>query len=63
MSFGKELIRSANEALEIAKGNMEPAGVYVPESVDVAAIRKKHKLSQEAFTDRFQLVGKIPIHF
>lgn len=53
--FGEELIQSANEALAIAKGETEPAGVYVPESVDVAAIRKKQKLSQEAFADRYGL--------
>jgi len=55
MSFGKDLIKSANEALAIAKGAKEPAGVYVPETVDVAAIRKKQKLSQAAFADRYGL--------
>ena len=60
MSFGKELIKSANEALSIAKGDVEPAGVYVPETVDVAAIRKKQKLSQAAFADRYGLsVGTV----
>ncbi len=55
MSFGDELIKSANEALEIAKGNTQPAGVYIPDDVDVAAIRKKQQLSQEAFADRYGL--------
>ncbi len=60
MSFGKDLIKSANEALAIVKGEMEPAGVYVPETVDVAAIRKRQKLSQEAFADRYGLsVGTV----
>ena len=60
MSFGKELLQSANEALEIAKGETEPADVYVPESVDVSAIRKKLKLSQAGFAARFGLpVGTI----
>lgn len=60
MSFGKELLQSANEALEIAKGDAEPASVYVPETVDVAAIRKRQKLSQAAFADKFGLpVGTI----
>lgn len=55
MSFGKDLIDSANEALQIAKGEAEPAGVYIPESVDVAAIRKEQNLSQEAFASRYGL--------
>ncbi|WP_319567035.1 NadS family protein [Cohaesibacter marisflavi] len=60
MSFGSELLKSANEALAIAKGEAEPAGTYTPEVVDVAAIRKKHKLTQEAFAQRFGLpVGTI----
>jgi putative transcriptional regulator len=55
MSFGSELIKSANEALAIAKGEVEPAGIYVPEIVDVAAIRKRQKLTQEAFAARYGL--------
>lgn len=38
MSFGRELIQSAKEALAIAKGESEPAGIYVPEAVDGATI-------------------------
>ena len=60
MTFGKELLQSTHEALAIAKGEAEPAGVYVPESVDVAAIRKRQKLSQSAFADRYGLsVGTV----
>ncbi|MBL1435548.1 MAG: helix-turn-helix domain-containing protein [Rhodobacteraceae bacterium] len=60
MSFGKELIQSANEALAMAKGDLEPAAVYIPETVDVAAIRKKLKLSQVAFADKYCLpVGTV----
>ena len=55
MSFGKELIESVNEALAIAKGETEPAGAFVPEAVDVAAIRKRLKLSQSAFAKRYGL--------
>lgn len=55
MSFGKELIQSAEEALAIAKGDMAPAGAFIPETVDVAAIRKKQKLSQAAFAERYGL--------
>lgn len=60
MSFGKELIESANEALSIAKGEVDPAAVFIPETVDVAAIRKRLKLSQVAFAKRFGLpVGTV----
>lgn len=55
MTFGKELIQSAEEALAIAEGSMEPAAVFVPETVDVAAIRKRQKLSQAAFAKRYGL--------
>ncbi len=41
MSFGKELIQSAHEALKIAQGKAEPAAVYAPKTVDVVAIRKR----------------------
>ena len=51
--FGRELIESAREALAIAEGRMEPAGVYVPPTVDVAAIRKRLGLTQAAFAGRF----------
>lgn len=55
MSFGKELIQSAEEALAIAEGRAEPAAVFVPETIDVAAIRKRQKLSQAAFAERYGL--------
>ncbi len=55
MSFGKDLIQSAEEALRIAKGEMEPAGVFIPETVDVVAVRKKQRLSQAAFAERYGL--------
>ncbi|PLW78459.1 NadS family protein [Cohaesibacter celericrescens] len=60
MSFADELLQSANEALAIAQGDAEPAGVYVPDVVDVVAIRKKQKLTQEAFAHRYGLpIGTI----
>lgn len=60
MSVGESLIRGAEEALAIAKGEMEPAAVFVPETIDVAAIRKRLKLSQAAFAERFCLpVGTV----
>lgn len=55
MSFAKELVQSAKEALTIARGEAEPAGAFIPESVDVAAIRKKQGLSQAAFAKRYGL--------
>ena len=55
MSLGKELIQSAHEALAIARGDAEPAGAFVPETVDVAAIRRKQRLSQAAFAKRYGL--------
>ena len=55
MSLGKELIQSAEEALAIARGEMEPAGVFIPDTVNVAAIRKRQELSQAAFAKRYGL--------
>ncbi|WP_273794969.1 NadS family protein [Brucella intermedia] len=55
MNFEKELIQSAHEALAIAQGRAEPAAVFVPETIDVAAIRKRQKLSQAAFAKRYGL--------
>ncbi|MEN5279394.1 NadS family protein [Brucella sp. TWI432] len=55
MTFAKELIQSANEALAIAEGRVEPAAVFVPETIDVAAIRKSQNLSQTAFAKRYGL--------
>lgn len=40
MTFGKELVRSAEEALAIAEGRVEPAAVYMSASIDVVAIRE-----------------------
>jgi putative transcriptional regulator len=55
MSFGVELLKSANEALEIAKGDAEPGFAYVPEEVDVAAIRRRKRMSQDKFAASFGL--------
>lgn len=60
MNVANSLIKGAQEALAIAKGELEPAAAYVPETVDVAAIRKKLKLSQSAFAKRYGLpVGTV----
>ena len=53
--FGSELIQSAREALEIAEGRIDPARTYNVELVDVAALRKRMKLSQGKFAARFGL--------
>jgi putative transcriptional regulator len=54
-TLGERLIASAKEARAIARGEMEPAAVYVPPRVDVAAVRKRLKLSQKAFAETFRL--------
>ena len=53
--FGKDLINSATEAVAIAGGRLAPARVIAPESVDVAAIRKRLHMSQDKFAARFGL--------
>jgi len=53
--FGRDLIEGAREALAIAKGEAEPARVVSPERIDVAALRKRLGLSQQAFATRFGL--------
>jgi len=54
-AFGDRLIRSAREARAIARGEAEPAAVYVPPAVDVRAVRERMQLSQKAFAARFAL--------
>jgi len=53
--LGKRLIGSAQEALAIAEGKMRPARVVAVEEIDVAGIRKRLKLSQGKFAERFHL--------
>ena len=53
--FGKELVESATEALAIAQGEVKPAHTITVETVDVAAIRKRLGLSQDAFAKKFGL--------
>jgi putative transcriptional regulator len=55
MSFGKDLLQSAEEALAIAEGQVDAPLAIMPERVDVAAIRKRQKLSQAAFAARYGL--------
>jgi len=51
--FGQDLIRSANEAIAIAKG--DAARTFTPTPIDVAAIRKRLGLSQQQFAASFGL--------
>ena len=55
MSFAEDLIQSAKEAVAIAKGEAEPAGIFIPDRVDVAAVRRKQGLSQTVFATRYGL--------
>ena len=55
MSFADDLIQSAKEAVAIAKGEAEPAGIFIPDRVDVAAVRRKQGLSQTVFATRYGL--------
>lgn len=52
--FGQDLIRSAQEALEIARGTADPKTyrVHIAGDFDVRAIRAKTGLSQERFAAR-----------
>lgn len=54
-TFGTELINSAGEALGIARGELAPTKVILPNLVDVAAIRGRLHLSQGQFAARFGL--------
>lgn len=55
--IGSRLIRSAGQALAIARDEADPATykVFVPHEVDVAAIRRKLGLTQTAFASQFEL--------
>ena len=50
---GQRLIASAKEALAIAKGQAEPAGIYIPADIDVKHVRRALHLSQEDFAAEF----------
>ncbi len=53
--LGEELIAGMEEAVAYARGEIElPTRVVeVPEAVDVAAIRRRLRLSQERFAEKF----------
>jgi putative transcriptional regulator len=55
--LGKRLIKAAEEALAIARGEADPSTyrVHVPADIDVHKIRKELKLSQAEFAAEFGL--------
>ena len=53
--LGRRLIASAEEALAIAEGKLKPARIVPAEEIDVASIRRRLKLSQGKFAERFHL--------
>ncbi len=52
-ALGKRLVKAAKEARAVARGEVKPAAVHLPDEVDVQKIRKRLGLSQEAFAMQF----------
>jgi putative transcriptional regulator len=54
-TLGKELIRSAKEAVAIARGEADPATyrVHVPTDIDVKGIREQLGMTQQRFAAAF----------
>lgn len=50
---GERLLKAAQEALAIAKGELPAANTFIPADIDVRSIRQKTKLSQEDFAAVF----------
>ncbi len=55
--FGERLIRAAQEAVAIARGEADPSTyvVHEPPGIDVRAIRKTLGLTQVAFAARYRV--------
>jgi putative transcriptional regulator len=55
--LGKRLIKAAEEALAIARGEADPSTyrVHIPAAIDTSAIRKKLKLTQQQFAARYHI--------
>jgi len=51
--IGDRLISAAKEARSIARGELAPADTFIPADIDVKAVRKVTKLSQEDFAATF----------
>jgi putative transcriptional regulator len=57
-----KIVAGLEDAISIAKGTADPADyrIHVPATVDVRAIRKRMRLSQERFAHRYGFsVGRI----
>lgn len=50
---GQSILRGARQALAYAQGARTGFVAHVPESIDVAAIRKRLRLSQAEFAQQF----------
>jgi DNA-binding transcriptional regulator YiaG len=52
---GKRIIEGMKEALAISRGELPETAykTYIPENIDVKAIREKMGLSQSSFANRF----------
>jgi putative transcriptional regulator len=48
-----QIMDGLTEALDVARGNAKPSKLYVPSKIDVRAIRRKLKLSQDGFATKF----------
>ena len=55
--LGKSVLKGLQEALAIAKGEMEPARIYT--DVDVAKIRAKLKMSQAEFAKMIHVSKRV----
>ena len=54
-TLGKRLIKAAKETRAIARGEADPSTyrIHVPADVDVKTIRRRLKLTQQEFSQRF----------
>ena len=54
--LGRRLIQAAHEAAAIARGEADPSTyrVHTPPNIDVKAIRRKLRLTQSAFAERYR---------
>ena len=50
---GKRLIGAARDALAVAKGSIQPAGIYIPPDIDVKSIRHSTGETQESFARNY----------
>ena len=55
--LGRRLIAAAEEALAIARGEADPSTyrVHIPAEIDTRAIRRKLKLTQKQFSERYHI--------